>query len=147
MSEKSVWNPNESFKTGSEDTRRRQEAYIDWVLTPEAEREPSTKRELAEFLGVTTQTLRNYAKSRFVQQELQSRAKGLAKVERVPKVVDALYHQALDVDNPRSVAASKLLLDWTERMVELGSDKNPEDMTDDEVFAVARRLNDFLNRR
>ena len=41
----------ENFKTGSSQTRESQEEYIEWLVTPKAVREPSTKTALAERSG------------------------------------------------------------------------------------------------
>ena len=71
-----AYREGETWKTGSSLTRERQDAYIEWMATPRAEREPSTKIELAELLRVTTQTLRNYGRDPRVQRELQKRQRG-----------------------------------------------------------------------
>lgn len=123
----------ESWKTGYKDTQDRKEAYLEWLLTPEAEREPRTKRGLAESLGVSTQTLRNYAKDPWLQRELIQRGRALARVERATDVLESLYRQAKDPENPRSVQASKVFLDWIARTVDDPQLEDLAELSDEEI--------------
>lgn len=111
----------------SEQRRRNMDAYIEWLLTPKADRVPSTKREFAEELGVTTQSLRNYSRDPHVQHEMQKRGRAINKVERAGDVVDTLYDIATDVEQTPSarVSAAKAFLDWTDKTV---ADLSPQDL-------------------
>lgn len=102
----------ESWKTGSQEKRDRMAVYVEWLLTPASEREPKTKQALADEMGITVQTLHNYTKDAFVQRELGDKARAVARVDKLPKVIESLYDQASDPENPRSVQASKVLIDW-----------------------------------
>jgi hypothetical protein len=107
-----------SWKTGYPDAQERREAYLEWLLTPEAERSPKTKVEFAKQLGVSTETLRNYTKSPWFQREFVVRGRTLLRVERAGSILESLYTQARDPDHPRSVQAAKILLDWMSKTVD-----------------------------
>lgn len=123
----------ESWKTGFKDAQDRREAYLEWLLVPEAERKPPTKAQLAEELGVSTQTLRNYAKDPWVQRELIQRGRALARVERAQDVLTSLYAQAKDPANPRSVQAAKVFLEWISKTVDDPTVGDLADLSDEEL--------------
>lgn len=123
-----VFAEGESFKTGSSTKERRLEAFVDWLLTPEEERKPRTKREWAEHWGVGAQTVRNDQREPYVQRELAKRAREVARVDLLPAVIQNLYRMAsggtADLGGGDSgaatpaaaqVSAAKTLLDWMER--------------------------------
>ncbi len=132
----------ESWKTGSSEKAERVEAYIEWLVTPEAEREPKTKTELAGLLGVSPATLRNYDKEAHVQREVIRRGRGLAKVERAAKVLDALFERALCSDKDAAAnQAAKIWLDWVDKETARTDDgKSLESMTDEEFVAHLAEL-------
>lgn len=105
----------ESWKTGSSLKQANMELFVEWLLTPEAEREPRTRGEFADRLGVTTQTLRNYEKEAFVVNQLQSRRRSAFKVAKVDDVIQALYQRATDPESSGGVQAAKILLDWADK--------------------------------
>jgi hypothetical protein len=119
-----------SWKTGYPDAEKRKETYLEWLLTPEAERSPTTKRKLAEALGVSTQTLRNYAQDPLFQKALIQRGRTLYRVERALPVLDSLYRQAIDSDNPRSVAAAKVILEYISKVVDPDHESDIHTMSD-----------------
>jgi len=47
------------------------EAYLDWLMAPPAERDPSTKLEMAEVLGVAVSTLYLWENSPLFQEQLR----------------------------------------------------------------------------
>lgn len=130
-----------SWKTGSDAKKDRIDVYIAWLLTPAGEREPSSKAKLAEEMGVTAQTLRNYQKDPTFLRRLQDDARAHARVDRVPDILEALYNQATDPLNPRSVAAGKAYLDYIEKIQPLvESDLNVEEMDDEQLASLAVKL-------
>jgi hypothetical protein len=130
----------ESWVTGSAAKQRRLEVYLEWLLTPKAERRPSTKRELAEVLGVTTQTLRNYAKDPWLQRELLTRQRTVFRVEKVGPVLDSLYAQATDPENRQSVSAARTLLEWINKSVEPSLPTDMASMSDEELAEAAQSM-------
>lgn len=131
----------ESWKSGSEGKRERMAVYLDWLLAPKGERTPSTKKGLAEVLGVSTATLRNYTQDPWLQKNLSTRVRATARVELLPDVLASLYDQAVDRLNPRSVAAAGKYLDYLRQAEELGDDGiNLEDMSEDDLNKVIAAL-------
>lgn len=142
-----VWTEDgESFKTGSSATRDRQDLYIEWLLTPAKERSPKTKGEFADTLGVSTSTLRNYAKDPRVQSELVKRGRAINRVERASDVLDALYRKATSVGDRQAVSAAKVWLDWTDKQVNEG-DGDLEDLTDQELMDKLAEMYEVVEKR
>ena len=126
--------PPESWKTGYSAAQKRREEYLEWLLTPEAERVPSTKVKLAEQLGISTETLRNYQSDPWFQREYALRGRSLLRVERAGTILDSLYTQAKDPDNPRSVQAAKVLLDWMSKSLDATvTEGDIVDLSDEEL--------------
>lgn len=138
----SVWAEGESWKTGSSKRDERIEAYIEWILTPASERVPETKQDLADLLGCTTQTLRNYARDPYVQRELTQRGRSINKVERAGDVLDSLFRQATDPDKP-SVQAAKVWLDYVSKTAQEVDGRPLSEWTDEELASAAMKLIDF----
>jgi len=118
MGKPSPFRKGESWKTGSQDKVDRMKAYLDWILTPAADRMPSTKKEFAESIGVTVQTLWNYEKETFFQKEIDKQSRGLFKASRMPDVIDTLFRIATDDSSKNAVSAARLLMDWQSRIVD-----------------------------
>lgn len=136
----------ESYKTGSQLKRERMAIYVDWLLTPESEREPRLKKDLADILSVTPATLRNYDREPFVQRELAEKARAAFKLVRLPEIIDHLSRIALGEqgrypgkESPSAaVSAARTLLDWAERTADIREEKlNLEDLTEQELVEVA----------
>ena len=145
-----VFAPGESFKTGSDRKRERLDAYVDWLLTPESERQPKTKKAFAELWGIGDQTLRNDLREPFVQRELAARARANARVDRLPAILENLYKMAAGLGEGDSgaatpanaqVAAARVLLDWmakTESVRE--SDVDIQALSEEELMSVALQI-------
>jgi hypothetical protein len=142
-----VYGEGESWKTGSAETRAKQEAYVEWVLTPASERDISTKTAFAEFLDVSTRTLRNYAADPWVQNEIIERGRALMRVERAQDVLDALYRRATDPSDKSAVSAARVWLDWAATVTEIINEKDVEDWSDDELLVAAQRLQVLVDER
>lgn len=124
----SPYREGESWKTGSSLRDERVAAYLEWMLTPEPLREPSTKRAFADALGVHESTLWRYEQDRSFQKEFMSRRRGLLKVMDVDKILRAQIQIAADPDNRGSTQAARLLLDWMEK--DDGSQGHTVDLTE-----------------
>lgn len=140
----------ESWKTGSTEMEERQEAYIEWLLTPPTERIPPTKAEFADVVGVTTQTLRNYARDPKVQKALRDRGRAINKVERASDVLDALFKRATGsvegLETPASaVTAAKVWLDWVDRRTDDDSTVDLDNMTREEMLALLEKAYDVVD--
>lgn len=113
--------------------------YLEWLLTPTAERDPQTKTELAERLQVTPATLRNYDRDPWLQRELVARGRALNRVERAGDVLEALYKRALGDGAPANQAA-KIWLDWVDKRTEGGPSYDLSEMTDQELKALLEEM-------
>jgi hypothetical protein len=129
-----------SWKSGSDEKRANMEAYVEWLLTPEGERRPSTKQEFADLLGVSRQTLFNYSRDPWLQRELIQRGRAIARVERAQSVLDTLFAIATDVESPRAVSAAKTWLDWVNRTLEPSLDTDISEMSDEDLLELAQSL-------
>jgi len=130
----------ESWKSGSAGKRERMVVYVDWLLTPLDEQKPSTKTELAALLGVSTNTLRNYAQDAWLQREVAERARAEAKIERLPAILASLYSQALDETNPRSVSAARTYIEFLKNTEDVRELESLEDMSNDDLVNVVNEL-------
>ena len=94
-------------RAGAQSDQRREnmEAWVEWLLTPAGERKLKTRKAVAEDLGVTTQSLRNYSRDPWVQSEMAKRGRAINKVERAGEVVDNLYKIATGGDVDATPAA------------------------------------------
>lgn len=83
--------------------------YLDWLLTPPADRSPATKTEMAELLGVERKTLYNWEDSEEFQLALtQAKAKWSVRFESdVLNRLIRIIHEGTDRD---AIAASRVLL-------------------------------------
>ena len=148
-----IWiDDGESFKTGSSATEERKESYIEWLLTPKSERKPNTKTQFADVIGVSTQTLRNYARDPKVQSELIRRGRAINKVERAQDVLDSLYNMATGQGDleyratpAAAVSAAKVWLDWTDQQVSEGNDIPLEELSKEELLELVSRVYDAVD--
>ncbi len=88
---------------------------VDWLATPESEREVKTLSDLADQLGVTRQTLYNWKVQPPVIEEVVRRKRELAGVVLLPKVVDALAGRANRTQGEgvkEANEAAKIFLQW-----------------------------------
>ena len=91
-------------------------------------------------MGVHVNTLRNYQKEPKFQQEVAARARALARVDRLPEILESLYDQAVDRTNSRSVSAARLLLDFTQVAEEETSKVDPKDLSQEQLVEVALEI-------
>ncbi len=95
------------------------EAYFNWMMTPPIDRIPSTKREMAETMGVNVATLYRYEKDTLFQEKVAGAKRELGAawygdiMGRLKEVVDRGKPQ-------ESIAAARVLL----KHLEVPSDAN-----------------------
>lgn len=134
----------ESIMTGSAQTRKSQDAYIEWLVAPREAREPKTKTEVAEWLGVTPKTLRNWEKDTRVMRLVSQRTKNNAKIQNASSILEALYKTATDTESSRQVAAAKVYLDYVEEKVEEISAEDLKDIPPEELAQMLADLHDLV---
>jgi hypothetical protein len=128
-----------SWKNGDPQKRERMERFIEWVLTPVASRIPDSKAGLAKEMGVSEQTLRNYQRDPVFQAQVKDRARALARVDRLPAILDALFETATG-GTPQSVAAARTLLEFMDKPSQVDGKADVSEMSTDELVKVALEL-------
>lgn len=111
----------------------RMKMYAEWLASPSELREPSTKKAVAEKLGVTYDTLKDYEADPRFHRLYTDRLNQEFKVERLGDVLNTLMAQATDPLNTRSVQASRLLLDWMDKRDEFDTDAVLSQLSLDEI--------------
>jgi uncharacterized protein YunC (DUF1805 family) len=116
---------------------------VEWLTTPPSLREPSTKQELAEELGVATRTLRDWQTKPEVRKAWEVRAVEVAgEPDRVQRVLDELYATATDRTSRGHVAAAKLYLEAVdaikppEQSVTVRGVRSVDELSDAELEAL-----------
>ena len=62
-------------------------------------------------------------------------------------VLESLYHQAKNSENPRSVQAAKVLFEWMDKSLDLIEELPLEDLSLDDLKALVDELADELDER
>ena len=92
----------------------RQEQYLNWLLTPAHERQPSSQQKYCDLHNIDPTTVRRWQKKPHFIKEWDKRVEELqGSPERTQRILDALYEKGLDGD----VRASKLYLEATHRLI------------------------------
>lgn len=102
-------------KLSPEARMHRMGLYAEWLATPSELREPLTKKDVAERLGVTYDTLKDYEADPRFHRLYTDKLNQEFKVERLGDVLNTLMVQATDPQSTRAVQAARLLLEWMER--------------------------------
>ena len=100
------------------------EDYLNWLMSPPSEREPSTKLEMAEYLGVVPSTLYAWEATTEFQDELRQ-LKTKWGVKFHGEILGRLMHIVTNGSDTASIAAAKVLLPHI--------DTGPREMTEDDI--------------
>jgi len=103
--------------------------YLDWLLTPRAQRVPKTKREFAESIGVSFKTLYNWEKTDWFLKEVKS-AKGPLLAAWYGDIMGRLKSIVDEGSDKDSVMAARLLLTQLELPEEKGVSAIPQSVED-----------------
>lgn len=104
----------EADKTNRDGALVRMDVLVEWLVTPAKLRLPRTKKELANALGVSTETLRKYESDPWVRKEFLKRSRSAFTVARAADVIDTLYQRATDATDPQGVSAARTLMQFFE---------------------------------
>lgn len=112
----------------------RQEAYLGWLCTPPAERDPASKEKFADSVGVNVSTLRRWEKRDVFRKKWQEKVDDIqGSPERSQRLLDTLYDRALGGD----IKAAQLYLQATNRMapptVNVKTDSKTSELSDKEL--------------
>ena len=110
--------------------------YLEWIMTPPGQREPSTKEAMADHLGVTSRTLYNWESESAFQEKLR----GL-KLEWgsrwYPDILNKLMETVLHGPPAQSNGAAKILL----AHIDIGDkEKDKVEFTNDMIESISRAL-------
>jgi hypothetical protein len=111
--------------------------YMEWLLTPPADREPRHRNGLAELFGVDVRTMSGWSEHPQFREEWQRRVTRIVgDPSRGQRIMDTLYAAATDPMNRAQVQAAKLYLEATNAIrppaVEL-TVKRTTELSDDEL--------------
>lgn len=110
--------------------------YLEWLLTPPAEREPGTKEEFAAQHGIVSGTLRNWEKTDRFQDELR-KLKGLWGARWYGDILGRLMSIVVAGGDGAAIQASKVLL----QHLEVGSaDEQADGPSKEQLDAIRSAL-------
>lgn len=103
----------------------KKDRFLNWLLTPKHQRQPSTQDELARELDVSTSTLVRWKQDPEFIREQQKRLRELGGApEQIREVVDAMRKAARDGDSK----AAQLYLKWADALT---PQEEPEEVPPD----------------
>ena len=121
---------------------RDQELYLEWLVLPEHERVPLTKKEWAEQHGYHANTLGTWEKKKHFIERWKLGVEGLAQSpDRTQKLLDALYNKGLDGDTK----SAELYLKATgnlkiQSQVDIRNTTSIKDVSDEELEKMILEL-------
>jgi transcriptional regulator with XRE-family HTH domain len=120
----------------------RVQRFLEWLLTPPADRWPSKQAELAEELGIDRNLLSQWKNDPdFLAEWERKYRKTVGSPERAKGVLDALYDTAVDRTDPRQVPAARAYLEAIDVMkpkrVDVTVTKGQaKELSDDELLSL-----------
>lgn len=117
----------EGTRTGSDVGKGRikhlqRRAFVEWVSTPIADRDPSSMRQWAIQNDIAYETVKRWRRDTRVYEEAADRLGRHIDIDMIPGAVKALGDVASDPSNPRHVQAARVLIDYLKWHVERSSD-------------------------
>lgn len=119
-----------------------QEAYLEWLILPEHERNPKTKKEFGELIGVHANSLMRWEKGKVFRERWKLGVEGLTQSpERTQKLLDALYNKGLDGDTK----SAELYLKATgnlkvQQQIDIRNQSSVKDVSDEELEKMILEL-------
>lgn len=121
--------------------------FIEWLAVPASRREPRTQDAMAEHLGVRGSTLSQWKRDPRIVSAMRAKIKGVLTVSDLPDIVDTLKEQAFNPENPRSVQASKLLIEMMQESDADSASVPLGDMSNEDLRTLAAKLHDVVDER
>jgi hypothetical protein len=126
-----------------------QEAYLEWLLTPEDARKPATKKAWAEEHEVHINTLGTWEKKKQFIERWALGVKGMAQSpERTQSLLDALYLKGISGD----VKSAELYLKATgyiqqSQTLNIKTETSVKDLSDAELQAAILEITEKQNKK
>lgn len=122
-----------------------QSAFLDWLLTPESDREHSTIRAWAAAHSVNASTCSEWKKDPRFRREWEQRAAAKnVSVDRMQNVIETIYQAAVDRENLKdALPAARLYMQYVEKLsppVVVEKDASVEHLSDEELLAEVEAL-------
>lgn len=126
----------------------RQARYIEWVLTPKAERKPRTLAEFARLNGFNPETVYRWKRDQRFKDALKKAAENVNySTERIQDVIDAMWERACNGD----VKAAALYLQYVQALTPTQKlviqDESLANKSDEELKAMLAAAMDELGGR
>lgn len=103
---------------------QRKVRFVEWLTTPPHERVPSNQDLLADELGVTSRTLRNWKKDKRIRACWEDEASSIVgDPAKKQEVLEQLRRQALDTEDPKQAQMAKLWLQATGAITPVSAEK------------------------
>lgn len=118
------------------------QTFLEWLLTPVSEREPTRMEDLAAALGVTRRTLTKWkTEDREFMEAWEARYLAtIGSPEKKQKLLSVLEKTGSDADDPKHVQAIKAYFDIVEGLrpqkVQLEVSRSPIELSDEELAEV-----------
>ena len=117
----------------------RKQRLLQWLLMPKHERVPESQAKLADELGVSQRTIRDWKALPAFRATWEKEAKETFDPEMVQRVVQKMYDHALNDDSPKQAKAWELFLKTVDAIkppkLDLAA-KAAAEMADDELQAM-----------
>jgi len=125
------------------------EYFIEWAALSTKMRPKGieSQAKLAVHLGVTEQTIRNWKRDERVIDRIQQISVSAIRIERYSSLLDSAFEQAMDTKNPRSIAATKILLEEMNRHGHRQESTALSDKSNAELKALVAELYDEFDER
>ena len=128
-----------AIRLAHDDWRRAR--LLEWLCTIIPDRMPGTQAELAEELGVNSNTISNWKKDPEFLAEWEALYRStVGSPEKAQLVVERLHETATDRTDPRQVQAARAYLEAIDavkpRKIDVTVSKNTRDLTDAELSAL-----------
>jgi hypothetical protein len=129
--------------------------FINWLLTPPAERDPKTQTALAEELGVQKSRLAEWKRDEeFLREWNAQYLRWLSNPSDKMSIIHTLKQTATDPDDPKHVQAAKAFFEIEGSLrpsrgaVDVTVSTKPSDLSDEDLRRLmAAKANDELAKR
>jgi hypothetical protein len=128
----------------------KREAYVQWLSTPTAEREPPNETQWCKLWGISRATVYRWKNDYRFAAEVSGRLGRHVDLGVIPDVIVALTANATNPDSPRQVTAAKTLLEYVKWNIERTEELNAPDLknlSDEDLSDLMLKALDAIDSR